>query len=188
MSRIRNTGLACLLALSTGNAVADEQLPLPSHCRAGEFAVANASLGPIIRDRKAGSMRFSRNGKIASLCADRNGEPFGSLAYRYGKPGKVEFERVASIANKFSVYSIQAGNVGSDIAFFSVGSVTYYISLATGMGNGVGVDVFDGDKRVAELFSGNERGVDFEQGPASMTFSVASSPVFQARKPKHRLQ
>ena len=176
--------LACALTFTSAQGAQGPKDQLPTHCRPHEFAVANARMGPVIREA-GGNLRFSRNGKIASLCADRAEEPFGSFTYRYGKPGNVEFERTASTANKFLVYESQTGHTGSDIVFFSAGSVTYYVTIAIGQGHGVGVHVFDGSKRIAELFSGNEEGVDFGLGPASMSFDAAASPIFQRRKPKH---
>jgi hypothetical protein len=168
-----------------GTAASAESLPsFPTHCFPGEFSVVNATMGRI--DHTQNELVIAKNGKVLSLCADSPREPFGRLVYRYGPIGKVEFEKSASSARTFGVYSRATGdNMREDLVYFSVGKFTYYVAIGQGMGRGVSLLVFDGDKEIVNLFSGINDGTDFALGPAEISFEQATSPVFKVLKPAH---
>jgi hypothetical protein len=155
---------------------------------ADEFAVVNASLGRVDyeQSRTANHLVIERNGKVLSVCADRPHEPFGRLVYRYGPIDHIELERAASSKRKFGINSRSTTpHTGDDIVFFSAGTLTYYVAIATGQGSGVSLLVFDGKKKIVDLFSGNDCGSDFELGPAEMNFDQAMSPIVQSKEPAH---
>lgn len=165
-------------------ASADSLPPFPTHCLPDEFSVVNATMGRI--DPAQSELVVTKNGKVLSLCADSPREPFGQLVYRYGPIGKIEFEKSASSARIFGVYSRATGdNMAEDLVYFSVGKFTYYIAIGQGMSRGVSLLVFNGDKEIVNLFSGINDGTDFALGPAEMNFEQATSPVFKSRKPVH---
>jgi hypothetical protein len=67
------------------------------------------------------------------------------VTYRYGTSERVEFEAVATPQSKFKIAStVSTPHSGEDVVFFRKGSYTYYVSIATGMGSGVSLYVFDG--------------------------------------------
>lgn len=159
-----------------------------THCTADEFSVLNASLGRINNEksRVEKHLVIEKNGKVLSLCADKLHEPFSKLVYRYGPIGHVELERVASTNNKFGIISrTTSPHTGEDIVFFSIGKITYYIVTATAQGSGVSLIVYDGNKKVVDLFSGNDHDSDFTQGPAEMWFDQPKSPIFRSLEPTH---
>lgn len=75
--------------------------------------------------------------------------------------------------------------MGEDLVYFVVGKFTYYVAIGQGMGRGVSLRVFDGDKEIMNLFSGINDGTDFSLGPAEMDFEHATSPLFKVLKPAH---
>lgn len=152
-----------------------------THCRPGETAVLNAHMRRVL-PAGGGDTDLQDNGKLLSLCADRPAEPFERLVYRYGRPGKVEFEKAATRASPFGVFSeATTPHTGEDSLMFTADTARFRISIATGQGSGVFVVVHRGGKVVADLFSGNEEGVDFERGPASFDAQGPSSPIFVRR-------
>lgn len=162
----------CAVAAPTANA------GMASHCRADEFAYLNAAMKTTQR-RKDGGYDMSPTGKVLSICADRQAEPLRALAYRYGRIGAVEFERVATPAGKFTIFDrTDTPHSGSNIVFFKVGNNTFCIMEATAQGSGVSLSVLRSGRVALDLFSGNERGVDFESGLFDIDFSQAKSPIF----------
>jgi hypothetical protein len=126
---------------------------------------------------------FTDTGKIVSLCSDQAKDPIGKLIYRFGPIGKVEMEHVASPSNKLGNATIQSGpRVSEDFYFFSKGNFTYYIIVAGGMGSGVSLLVFDGKKRIVNLFSGTEESSDFQ-----MSHTLNANAVLTQRKPLHNV-
>ncbi|WP_153161852.1 hypothetical protein [Zoogloea sp. 1C4] len=126
-----------------------------------------------------------KSGKLVSLCADKPKEPFGRFVYRYGKPGEVEIEHVASAAERAALTSRATGpRMGEDIFAFQRGPFTYYVVEATGMAQGISVMVFKSGKRIADLFSGNDAGTDFRSDMLEVNFQRPASPVFEKKAPK----
>lgn len=161
----------------------------PTHCKPGEHAIVDAWMGKV--KPTDGGWRNSKNGKVVSLCADRKAEPFSAVTYRYGNPGKVELEVIATPQNRFGIASVSTSpRTGSDLVFFRRGEYTYYVAMATGMGSGVSLVVFQGQKKIVDHFSGNDRDEDYQMGPAEIRFEPqrAFSPVLVAAKPAHALE
>lgn len=179
---LNRVSVALCLSLTSLSAAA---LP-PSHCTAHEYSVINAWMGEVFRT-EAG-WRNTQRGKLLSLCADKPNEPFSKLTYRYGIPGRVELEVVASERSRFNIDSRPTSpHTGNDIIFFRKGSYTYYVAIATAQGSGVSLFVFKGTNRVASHFSGNKAGTDFQIGPAEIEFNTRTplSPVFVGAGAEH---
>lgn len=156
-----------------------QQSSVPSHCSANETVFLTAKMKRI--NQSPQGTTFTDTGKIVSLCADQAKDPIGKLTYRFGPIGKVEMEHVASPSNKLGNASIQsAPRVSEDLYFFSKGNFTYYIIVAGGMGNGVSLVVFDGNKRIVNLFSGTEESSDFQ-----LSHTLNANAVLAQRKPLH---
>lgn len=156
-----------------------QQSSVPSHCAANETVFLTAKTKRINQNPQGTT--FTDTGKIVSLCADQAKDPIGKLTYRYGPVGKVEMEHVASPSNKLGNASVQsAPRVSEDLYFFSKGNFTYYIIVAGGMGSGVSLVVFDGNKRIVNLFSGNEESSDFQ-----LSHKLNANAVLTQRKPLH---
>lgn len=173
-------------ALCLGLASVHAEGSLPSHCRGDEHGVLSAWMGPV-HPTEAG-WRKTERGKLLSLCADMPKEPFSKLSYRYGRPGQVEFEVVASSASPFGIDSRSTSpHTGNDIVFFRNGSYTYYVAIATAQGRGVSLLVFKGSKEVVSHFSGNKLGADYQFGPAEIDFNATRprSPVLVRADAQH---
>jgi hypothetical protein len=172
----------CLITFLMGGisfASQAQQASVPSHCSAGETVFLTAKMKRI--NQTAKETTFTDTGKIVSLCADQAKDPIGKLTYRYGPIGKVEMEHVASPSNKLGNASIQsAPRVSEDFYFFSKGNFTYYIIVAGGMGSGVSLLVFNGNKRIVNLFSGTEESSDF-----LLSHNLNANAVLTPRKPLH---
>jgi hypothetical protein len=157
----------------------------PSHCKPEEFVFVNAKMA--FMDREAnGYFLNKKNGKILSLCSDKQNEPFGKLIYRYGSLGKIEMERTASEKNKFFIYTrADTPHTGKDEIFFNIPPYIYYVSIAVGQDYGVYLAVYKSKNKVLKLFSGSTRDEDFQQGSAyeSMNFDSASSTIFTVKDP-----
>jgi hypothetical protein len=177
--------LSALISTAEG---AETNMPFLTHCSPDQFAVVNARLGSVdhLKSQLQGHLVIARNGRVLSLCADKPEEPFGKLVYRYGPIGSIELETTASSTSKFGIYTASTSpHTGVDIVFFSIGRFTYYVLTAIGQGNGVSLMVFDSRRKVLDLFSGNDSGIDFVLGPAYMTFVHPSSPIFRSKRPEH---
>lgn len=176
--------LALFLAIvGSCHAIAEELNNIPTHCKSGEFSYLNARMAKIVYSPKRYDL--VKNGKVLSICADKEEEPFGMIAYRYGKPGAVELEEIATANRKFNVFSIEDSPVGNNIIFFNKGNFTYYVSEATNQGHGVHLFVYKSGKRVFKLFSGNDAGIDYEAGLIGINFENPSSLVLKRLKPRN---
>ena len=159
----------------------------PSHCAPDEYAILDSWMGEV--QATEGGWRSRKNGKFLSLCANSKSEPFTKVTYRYGFLGQEELAVVATQSAKFKIASIQlAPRLGTEVIFFNKGNHTYYVSVATGQGHGVSLEVFKGSKSIDSHFSGNDEGGDFKLGPAYFTPHRLRSPVFILEKPKHVLR
>ena len=176
--------LPLFVALLGSTSVAQGESAFPTHCTSDEFVYLNAEMARVDYDAK-GQTVLTKNGKVLSLCTDRQSEPFGQFTYRYGTLGNVEMERNASRRDKFGVYGRSTSpQTGENIFFFTVGKLTYYVAVATEQGHGVSLYVFESHRGIVYLFSGTNLGTDFEFGPASVSSGKpAGSPLFRGQKP-----
>lgn len=175
-------GALALSGFSTLAAIG--QSALPSHCKANEHAYLNAKMASVVRQKDGGYQLKAKNGKLLSICADKVQEPFGKLVYRYGAPGKIELEQVATKAAPFDIYTRSTtSHTGENILAFRKNGYTYYVVEALGMGSGVSLMVYHTGKRVVDLFSGNEPGVDFEAGLLDLNFEKTASGIFRHKQP-----
>lgn len=156
-----------------------QTVQFPSHCAPDETVFLSAKMKKVITSQKG--ISYKDSGKILSLCADKSKDPIGKLSYRFGPLGNVELEQVATSTSKFGYADLDVGIKVSEAAyFFYVGEFSYYVTVAGGMGSGISLKVFQGKKKVVNLFSGNDDGIDFV-----MPFTVSAQSVLAARKPKH---
>lgn len=160
---------------------------IPTLCKATEFPYLNAQMQKIQYHDKAHQdkgYKLVKTGKILSLCADKNKEPFGKFVYRYGAIGKIEMESVATETYKFNIYEgSTTPHTGENVFFFSKEKYNYYVTEATGQGSGISLTIFNSGKRILDLFSGNDRGSDYESGMLDVDFGKASSPIFEFKEP-----
>lgn len=95
-------------------------------------------------------------------------------------------EQVATASRKFRIFDRStSSHTGEELLFFLVGPYTYCVTAATGQGQGVGLTVLKGGRRILDLFSGNDLGKDYEGGLSGLfdtDFSSAESPL-QPLKP-----
>ncbi|RZJ15848.1 MAG: hypothetical protein EON50_00120 [Acidovorax sp.] len=172
-----------LFAICIGSATASSALP--THCKPDEYSITNAWMGPT--KATGGGWKSAEQGTLLSLCADKPIEPFSRLTYRYGAPGFVEFEAVATKAQKFFVFSRSTSpHTGEDIIFFSRGNYTYYVAVAGGQGHGVSLRVYSGKKLIFDRFSGNYENEDYSVGPAEVDFTGSRSRILTRKAPAHK--
>ena len=184
--------LKCALNISTISisclSMADEVSTISSHCKINEYAYLNANMAELHYPRyKTDEERrtkpgwiLKRTGKFLSICADRQTEPIGSLIYRYGKVGEVEFEKEATKLSPFYVFERSTSpHTGDNVFFFNVGLYTYCISEATAQGSGISLTVLKAGKEIVSLFSGNDRGIDYDAGLLDISFGTSKSPVLK---------
>ena len=165
-----------IFALSSGLATANSSMP--THCRSNEHSVLNAWMGPT--KATSGGYKNTKEGKFLSICADKPVEPLETLTYRYGAPGNVEFEAVATASRKFFVFSRQTSpHTGDDIIFFTKGNYTYYVAIAGGQGHGVSLRVYQDKKLIFDRFSGNFENDDYSVGPVEVNFSRSNSTILK---------
>lgn len=158
------------------------QAHVATHCKAGEFAYLNANMSKV-QPTQGGGYKLVKTNKVLSVCADKQAEPFQTVAYRYGPVGSVEMEHVANSEKKFSILNRSTSpHTGENLLFFTTGGFTYCVSEATGQGSGIGLTVTKSGKKIADLFSGNAQGVDFESEMIEIDFDVARSAVFKVAK------
>lgn len=128
-----------------GSSLGQQQGQIPTHCKAGEFAYLNANLSKVSYFPKPSGgwkkgdtiYELRKTGKVLSICADVNTEPFQSIAYRYGSIGKVEMERIATRSDKFNIFSRSTSpHTGENLMFFKAGQYVYCVSEATAQGSG----------------------------------------------------
>lgn len=177
-----------VLMLCAAHASARNRDPLPTHCRAGEYALLDAWFGPLDYDT-AGIDRYLDGGKLLSLCADRQEEPLSQIAYRYGKLNQPEMEVVATPSAKAGIFNRQTSpHTGEEIVSFKKGPYTYYVVIAGGQAHGVTLLAFKGSKKLAAHRSGWEEGIAYQTGPAELKIweRRSLSPVTTWMKPLHR--
>lgn len=183
LTHVRPILLALLFLFAIYPAQADSGVP--THCKENEVSIVNAWMGKAIPT--SGGWVHSPKGKILSLCADTKTEPFGKVVYRYGKIQNVELSVTATPEKPFQIFTHQTTrHTGEDLVYFNQGQYTYAIAIATGMGSGISLNVYQGKKLISSHFSGNNEGSDYELGPAEIDFyKGAHSPVFLYQKPRH---
>lgn len=173
---------------ASSSVFAQEPQRFPSHCEKSEHAYLNAHMSEVRRPAEGG-YKLIKTGKLLSICTDSKSEPFRIVVYRFGPVGKVELERVASESNKFFIFERSTSpHTGENILFFRSGSYTYCVSEATAQGSGIGLSVLKSGRQVLDLFSGNERGADFESEMIEVNFSSPQSPVFQSFQSSNSFQ
>lgn len=183
LTMIRYFQLLLIFSLFTGPATAASATP--THCLPDEYIVTNAWMGPV--KATGGGWKNTKEGKLLSLCADKQSEPFEKLSYRYGVPGSVELEVVATESKRFFYYSRSTSpHTGEDIIFFSSRGYTYYVAIAGGQGHGVFLRVYSGRKLVFNRFSGNYENDDYSVGPAEINYSGTRSEILELKKPFHK--
>lgn len=166
-----------LLALPFGSPDAAEATGrIPSLCKPGEFVLATARLQRVDK----ASPDEAPPEKTVSLCADREKEPIGRLAYRFGTPGAAEAEIVASSRQKAGVFfqSDKDAHVGVVGIVFYAKPYSYVVSEGMGMaGFGLKLLVYKSNRRIAEFTSlGHES--NFAIDPDAQI-----SPVFKRVQP-----
>lgn len=145
---------------------------LPSHTKNGEKMYLTALMKKVQRYPSPGvAYKLIPTEKIVSISYYDLDEENIELFYRFGRDNAVEFEKVATQDNPFGTYSKQTGRVGEEILFFSNGNYHYYLSVSTGMGQGVSLYVYKGKKLIAEFFSGTEK-TEFELSGRSLPEEV----------------
>jgi hypothetical protein len=184
---------ALILTLTLcGSSFGQQQGQIPTHCKVGEFAYLNANLSKIHYFPKPGGgwkngdtvYELRKTGKVLSICADTNKEPFQSIAYRYGTIGNVEMERIATRSDKFSIFSRSTTpHTGENLMFFKSSQYVYCVSEATAQGSGIGLTVLKSGRQILNLFSGNDFGIDFESEMIQIDFDTARSPIFEHVEP-----
>lgn len=176
---------ACV-AFGLGLASLHAAAQLPTHCASDEHTVLTAWMGPVYPTESG--WRNTQRGKLLSICAGQPKEPFARLAYRYGMPGRVELDVLATEKSRFSIDSRSTSpHTGNDLLFFGKGPYTYYVAIATAQGSGVSLHVFKGAKEIASHFSGNKAGTDYQLGPAEIDFNATRprSPVLIRADAEH---
>jgi hypothetical protein len=179
--------IICTVSMSCFS-TAENITTISSHCKSGEYPYLNANMAELHypryetdeeRKTKPGWI-LKRTGKFLSICADRQAEPFGSVVYRYGKIGEIEFEKVATKSSPFYVFErADSPHTGDNVFFFKAGPYTYCVSEATAMGSGISLTVLKAGKEIVSLFSGNDRGIDYEAGLLDISFGPSKSPALK---------
>jgi hypothetical protein len=142
------TLFAFFLAINT---VSAQSTSIQTHCTADEKKLLNANMQSVVHTKG------KPNGKVLSLCADRDEPPFSRIVYRYGKIGVVELEHVATANSKMGfdrAFSLRPGG-GTDegnVLWFQRGSITYAITVCTrGCIGSLDLTVHKGEKLLARL-------------------------------------
>lgn len=188
MNTIITFARAFILSLTLcGSSFGQQQGQIPTHCKAGEFAYLNANMSKV--QSNAGGYELIKTGKVLSICTDGKTEPFQSVAYRYGSIGNVEMERIATQSDKFGIFSRSTSpHTGENLIFFKAGQYVYCVSEATAQGSGIGLTVLKSGRQILNLFSGNDRGIDFESEMIQIDFDAARSPTFRHVEPLNSFQ
>ena len=106
------------------------------------------------------------------------------LRIALGQSAKSRWNGFATASQKFHFFDrATSPHTGQNIIFFTVGPYTYCVSEETAQGSGIGLTVLKSGRKVVDLFSGNNRGVDFETRMMEVSFSSALSTVFQPFEP-----
>ena len=181
--------LTALVAVSVlfGGASACAQGPVPTHCSAAERTFISAKMQKV-HSAKAGTT-FSPTGKVLSICINAQGPTITQMSYRYGAPGQVEFEQVATPTFKFAIFTRSTStHTGENIIAFNKGNFHHYVSEAMGQGSGVSLVVFVNGKKITDLFSGNAEGEDFVSLRDDFDFDAINSPVLVKKAPVDNLK
>jgi hypothetical protein len=72
--------------------------------------------------------------------------------------------------------------------YFKAEQYVYCVTEATAQGRGVGLTVLKSGRQILHLFSGNDRGIDFESEMIQIDFDTARSPTFQHIEPLNNFQ
>jgi hypothetical protein len=173
------SGLLC-------SAVCYAQEQFPSHCTAAERTFISAKMQKV-HTSKAG-ITYSPTGKVLSICINSQGNTITQMSYRYGLPGNVEFEQVASASDRMGIFTRSTSpHTGENIISFSKGSFHYYVTQALGQGSGISLIVYNNGKRITDLFSGNSEGADFVSLQDDFDFYAIKSPVLVKKAPVDKL-
>ncbi|TBR45117.1 hypothetical protein CBF23_001055 [Marinomonas agarivorans] len=178
--------LAVILSFSVQGDEIEEKSHLSSHCHSHETAYLNANMKKVIRDP---SFAYQPTGKVLSICFTDSEADAPMIVYRYGKIGNVEFEKIATPVAPFYYYHFtlypQASKVNTSVLFFSNGKFNYYVGQALGMGSGISLSVYRDGKQLVELFSGNDKGIDYDYGTEIYSRSMKDLPrkVFVDKTP-----
>ena len=165
--------LFCLLSSFTLFAYSQ----VPTHCKQDEFSLLNAKMGKMQKDK------FISNDKILSLCTDKKNEPYGSLAYRYGKLGNIEIENIATTKSKlFIYYEPTSAKTSDNLFWFKKGNYQYVVSNCMGMCvTGIYLYVFQNGKKIAELVSPDSE--LYESNLSNINMEKIKSPIFKIEYP-----
>jgi hypothetical protein len=152
-----------------------------SLCREGEHVVLSAQVHALnAKGAPVGPQQ------LVSLCADRQQEPFQTLAYRFGNVGTTDITVVATPSQKFMIADEGYDpHSGADIIWFSRGPFNYYVSHNTGQALGVEVFVFKNGVRIADFSTGFDDTKFFSE--VEMDFDQVKSPIFIKRPPNDNL-
>jgi len=77
--------------------------------------------------------------------------------------------------------------VGYEAFFFDIGRFTYYVTVAFAMGQGISLNVFEGEKEVVDLFSGTDDGTDFVTPYMFVKTRISGNAVLRPSTPWHLL-
>lgn len=154
----------------------------PSHCTAAERSFISAKMQKV-HTSKAG-IAYSPTGKVLSICINVQGKTITQMRYRYGVPGNVEFEEVASASARMGIFTRSTSpHTGENIISFNKGSFHYYVTEALGQGKGISLIVYSNGKRITDLFSGTDEGTDFVSLQDDFDFDQIKSPVLVKKAP-----
>jgi len=153
---------------------------VPSHCKKEEFSLLNAKMGKMQKDK------FVSNDKVLSLCADKPKEPYGSLAYRYGKLGAIEIENIATPqSNMFVYFEVTSPKTSDNVIWFKKGNYLYLVNECMGMCSKVYLYVFQNGIKIAELVSPDSE--LFDSDLSNITQEKIKSPIFKKKNPEVNL-
>ena len=164
------------------------QGPVPSHCNAAERTFISAKMQKI--HTSSAGITYSPSGKVLSICINPEGKSITQMIYRYGAPGNIELEQVASTSARFGIFTRSTSpHTGENIISFNRGSFHYYVTEALGQGRGISLIVYGNGKKLVDLFSGTEQDVDFVSlgDDFEFDFDAIKSPVLVKRAPVDRL-
>ncbi|MFZ4478254.1 MAG: hypothetical protein ACOYNZ_00025 [Rhodoferax sp.] len=134
--------------------------------------------------KSSAGISYSPTGKVLSICINPQGRSITQMIYRYGAPGNVELEQAASASSRFAVFTRgTTSHTGENIISFEKDGFHYYVTDALGQGSGVGLVVYGKGKRIADLFSGTDEGVDFVSLRDEFDFDSIKSAVLVRKAP-----
>ena len=153
-------------ALTVSESLPIPQAPVAHLCRGGETIYLTAKLQNVVANPDANTLyKLVPTSKLVSLCLSASND---ALIYRYGEANNVELESIATAEAPFKTYHKQIGRVAEDYFSFSRGNYQYVVVEASGMGSGISLRVYQGDKKIVNKFSGNGMNEDFYQSYLSI--------------------